>query len=134
METEEKYITKEEMTLNEYQWLAQRTRNKNLTQEQKQTNGLFGIAGEAGEVMDLYKKHYFQGHNLDSQQVVEELGDLMWYIAELSSGLGVTMEEIAKHNIDKLQRRYPEGFMIEKSINREKNKPGMQDIPARDKS
>lgn len=106
------------MDLNEYHELAQRTCNDALTLEEKQKNGLYGIVGEAGEVMDLYKKHYFQGHSLDPIEVAEELGDIMWYIVELCSGLNIKLEDVARHNIKKLRGRYPEGFDREKSVNR----------------
>ena len=51
--------------------------------------------------------------------MIEELGDVLWYCAELACGLGVTLEEVAMKNIGKLRRRYPEGFSAERSINRE---------------
>lgn len=109
------------MELNEYQRLAQRTRNPKLKPEQKQSNGLCGIIGEAGEIMDLYKKHYFQGHELKKEDVIEEVGDLLWYVAELCSGWNIGIEEVAIQNIAKLTERYPDGFQTQKSINRKEN-------------
>ena len=50
---------------------------------------------------------------------MEELGDLLWFAAELADVLGVSLETVAGLNIDKLRRRYPEGFDAEHSLHRE---------------
>ena len=107
------------MNMNEYQMLAQRTCNITDTVGDKIENGCMGLNGEAGECIDLLKKVRFQGHELDREKMIEELGDVLWYCAELACGLGVTLEEVAQRNIDKLRRRYPEGFSAERSRNRE---------------
>ena len=105
------------MELNEYQKLAQRTAN-DQTKWGKIENGCLGLAGEAGECCDLLKKYLFQGHELDEERMAEELGDVLWYCAELAAGLGLTLEEVARRNVEKLKRRYPEGFDAERSRNR----------------
>lgn len=105
------------MTMNEYQEAAQRTSNC-FTPLDKVRNGCYGLNGEAGECIDLLKKHEFQGHPFDRAKMIEELGDVLWYIAEAASGIGVPLEILARHNIDKLRKRYPEGFSSEKSIHR----------------
>ncbi len=81
-------------------------------------NGVLGISGEGGECADLIKKNLFQGHDLDKDKLAKELGDVLWYIAEVATGLGLSLEEIAKMNIDKLKNRYPNGFSSQNSINR----------------
>ena len=106
------------MELLEYQRLAQRTSNTKTSSE-KIENGLMGLNGEAGECIDILKKYRFQGHELDRTKLLDELGDVLWYIAEAASGLGITMEDIAIHNIGKLKKRYPEGFDSERSRHRE---------------
>lgn len=106
-------------TLNEHARLAQRTANPSLTWAQKIRNGVYGLNGEAGECIDLIKKAEFQGHELDVDKLVDELGDVLWYIVETASGLGVTLQDIADHNINKLLARYPQGFDSERSIHRE---------------
>lgn len=106
------------MTMNDYQDLAQRTANT-TTQSDKIHNVLLGLFGEGGELADQIKKTCYQGHELDADHMIEELGDVLWYCAELASGLGVTLEEVAERNIAKLRRRYPEGFSAERSINRD---------------
>lgn len=106
------------MRMNEYQLLAQRTANTK-TRSGKIENGILGLCGETGECADLWKKHMHQGHELDADKLIVELGDVLWYCAELASGLGVSLEDVAQINVEKLKRRYPEGFDPERSRNRE---------------
>lgn len=106
------------MELNEYQRLAQRTSNA-VTRFVKIENGLLGLFGEGGECADIFKKFMFQGHGLEREQMVRELGDVLWYVAEVAAGLEVSLEYVAQHNIDKLKARYPEGFDPEKSMHRQ---------------
>lgn len=105
------------MTLNDYQKAAQRTSNT-VTFTGKMENGLFGLAGEVGELHDHYKKHLFQMHDLDKEHLKRELGDVLWYVAEMACGLECTLAEIAQMNIDKLKARYPDGFEADKSLHR----------------
>ena len=107
------------MELNVYQQLAQRTCNITKTTDEKIENGILGMCGEAGECADILKKHFFQGHEFDSDKMAEEIGDVLWYVSEAASGLGLTLEEIAQRNIRKLKKRYPEGFDPDRSIHRE---------------
>ena len=106
------------MNFEEYLKDAQRTAST-VNSKYKIINGAMGLSGEAGEVIDLVKKHMFQGHEIDIEKLIDEAGDCLWYIAEIAAGLGVTLEEIARHNIDKLWNRYPEGFDSVRSTNRE---------------
>lgn len=106
------------MDFNAYQELAQRTSNKKAGDMDKILNGVMGLNGEAGECIDIIKKHFFQGHELNKDELIDELGDVLWYIAETCEGLGVTMEEVAIRNIGKLRKRYPHGFEVGRSINR----------------
>lgn len=78
-----------------------------------------GLAGESGEVADLIKKILGHGHQLDVDKIATELGDLLWYIAEICTTLQLDMENVAHQNLVKLQKRYPGGFSSERSINRE---------------
>lgn len=106
------------MNFDEYQNLAQRTSNTNNNID-KIFNGVMGLNGEAGECIDVVKKWEFHGHNLDVGNLCEELGDVLWYIAESAAGLGLNLDEVAVNNIEKLKKRYPEGFDADKSINRD---------------
>ena len=86
-------------------------------------NGVLGLAGESGECCDIVKKNRFQGHELNKEHLIEELGDVMWYIEETASGLGVTLEEVAQYNLDKLHKRYHGNhFNKEDSIHRNEEK------------
>ena len=107
------------MTLNEYQELAQRTSNRALDKKGHLFNGVLGLAGEAGECADLMKKHYFQDGRLFVDDLENELGDVLWYVAETAAALGLTLEEVAVRNVEKLKKRYPTGFEAERSLHRE---------------
>lgn len=85
-------------------------------------NGVMGLNGEAGECIDIVKKHLFQGHELYIDKLVDELGDVLWYAAVTAAGIGVTLEDVMQHNIDKLRKRYPDGFDVERSVHRETDK------------
>jgi len=110
------------MTINEYQKLAMTTLNKELSNEQTLLNGCMGLCGESGEVIDLLKKHLSQGHDLNKKKMIEEIGDVAWYIAEIAYALNVDLETVLTRNIEKLKKRYPEGFSVERSLNRENEK------------
>ena len=73
-------------------------------------HGSCGIATEAGELLDALKKHIFYGKELDTVNLVEEIGDLMWYSAIILDELGVEFEEVMEKNINKLRARYGEKF------------------------
>ena len=107
------------MTINEYQQLAMVTLNKDLDEKDVLINGVMGLCGESGEAIDLVKKWLSQGHELDRDKLIGEIGDVAWYIAEIATALGVTLEDVLERNIDKLKRRYPEGFDYDRSVNRE---------------
>ena len=111
------------MTINEYQQLALRTLNPELEPRDVLINGVMGLCGEAGEAIDLVKKHLAQGHPLDAARLAAELGDVAWYLAETAHAIGYDLETVLRGNIEKLERRYPEGFSAEQSIHREAEAP-----------
>lgn len=106
------------MEINEYQKLAMVTLNKNLDKKEILTNSVMGLCGESGEACDIVKKHLFHGHELDRDSLIRELGDVAWYLAEAASALDINLDEVFERNIEKLKKRYPEGFSEERSINR----------------
>lgn len=106
------------MTVNDYQKLAMVTLNPELSKQEILLNGVMGLCGESGEAIDLVKKHLFQGHNLDKQAIAKELGDIAWYLAETATALDIPLETILEANIEKLKKRYPEGFDARRSVNR----------------
>ena len=106
------------MEINEYQKLAMVTLNPELDKKDVLINGVMGLCGESGEAIDIVKKHLAQGHELDKEKLAKELGDVAWYLAETATAIGYDLEDIFQMNIDKLKKRYPEGFSVEKSVNR----------------
>lgn len=109
------------MQINEYQKLAMKTLNQELSQKDILINGVMGLCGESGEVIDIVKKHLAHGHELDKEHIIKELGDVAWYLAETAYALDIDLEQVFQGNINKLKARYPEGFDIEKSKNRAKS-------------
>ena len=81
-------------------------------------NGLFGLSGEVGELTDMVKKWIFHEKELDEDHAKKELGDVMWYIAMICESFGWSLYEIMQMNIDKLKKRYPDGFDTERANNR----------------
>ena len=114
------------MNLNDYQKLALRTINKELTAEENLLNACLGLAGEVGEMIDPIKKWRYHSHKLDPDKMLKEAGDILWYISQASfafqqifgSKMDFSLEAIAKANIEKLEARYQGQFSSEKSINR----------------
>jgi NTP pyrophosphatase (non-canonical NTP hydrolase) len=80
--------------------------------------GVMGLCGEAGECIDLVKKHIYQGKELDKEHLAKELGDVAWYLATTAQAIGYDLETIFEMNIEKLRARYPNGFEVYKSENR----------------
>ena len=106
------------MTINEYQELAMTTLNPELNKKDVPINSVMGLCGESGEAIDIVKKWLAQGHELDKERLKKELGDIAWYLAEAATVLDFTLEEILQENIDKLKKRYPDGFEVKRSIER----------------
>lgn len=106
----------------DYQKEALRTFKSNpmaLTAEQASLlEAAIGLSGESGEVADLVKKHLFHGHGISSEKLREELGDVCWYLAVIAYVLKADLSDIMRENVNKLVRRYPNGFEVTKSVNR----------------
>ena len=108
------------MELNTYQQLAERTSRFALEgySDNRILMATLGLTGESGEVADYIKKVIFHSHNLDQLKLIKEMGDVLWYIAELASTLHIPLEDIALINLEKLTQRYKGQFSSEASINR----------------
>ena len=77
-----------------------------------------GVSTEAGELLDAVKKHVYYGKKLDEVNMLEEVGDLFWYLAILADELGFDFKQAMEKNINKLQARYGEKFSEERAITR----------------
>ena len=95
-----------------------RTVNKTLEPNEHITNAALGLTGEAGEVAEIVKKAMFQGHSLNRDKIAEELGDVMFYVAYMVDTIGMTLDQIMSQNVTKRRNRYPDGFSVQKSVNR----------------
>ena len=105
------------MTINEYQQRAMASLNPELKGRDVLINSVMGLCGESGEAIDIVA----QGHPLDREHLAKELGDVAWYLAEAATALDLDLEDILRANLEKLERRYPDGFSTEKSVGRDKN-------------
>lgn len=103
------------MNLNEYQNEVMRTAATDKDPTLQLAVLALGVAGEAGEVADLIKKHVGHSHELDRFKLAKELGDVLWYVAALAQAAGFTLDDVAKGNVMKLRARYPNGFTVEAS-------------------
>ncbi len=108
------------MDANEYQRLAMTTLNPELERRDVLINSVMGLCGESGEAIDIVKKWLAQGHELDRERLAGELGDIAWYLAEAAFALDIPLEDILRANIEKLRKRYPEGFEAQRSRERPK--------------
>lgn len=104
------------MTINEYQALAMTTLNPELSKKDVLINSVMGLCGESGEAIDIVKKWMAQGHELDKEHLAKELGDIAWYLAEAATALEIPLESILQANIEKLKKRYPDGFETKRSV------------------
>jgi len=77
-----------------------------------------GIAGEAGEIVDLIKKVLYHAHQLDTSALCKEIGDLLWYMTLLCETAGFTLDDVMQANVEKLRQRYPQGFDPQRSQDR----------------
>ena len=96
------------MTINEYQEAALRTANMEAYKNDTDMlfNGILGLTGESGE---------------RREHLVKELGDIAWCLAVSAKALGYDLESVLQMNVDKLKKRYPEGFSVERSLHRKED-------------
>lgn len=97
------------MDANRYMRGALRTANRS-DEDKLILQCALGLCGEAGEVAEQVKKHYFHGHRLDKRHMIEELGDVIWYLAVLCDAIGSDLQTVMAKNLIKLEKRYPKGF------------------------
>lgn len=92
------------------------------TENVRLLHAAIGLCTESGEIQDQLKKAIFYGKSLDKVNLVEELGDLMWYIGIACDALGVTLEEVMQKNHEKLKARYGTKFTEAAALNRDLDK------------
>lgn len=107
-----------------YQELALRTASPESTATSLTllNSAALGLSGESGEIADHVKKVMFHGHPLDDamrDKIAKEIGDILWYCAMGAKGIGLGLGEIARMNVEKLKKRYPDGFSSERSLDRQ---------------
>ena len=98
------------MNFTDYQKQASRTAAKSGDDHMELLISAVGLVGESGEVADALKKHVGHGKRLDCLAIAEELGDVLWYCADIARRTNLDLGTIANNNIDKLKQRYPDGF------------------------
>lgn len=106
------------MELDTYSQLAMRTAKNMGSLKMDLIHGALGIASDAGELVDAIKKHTVYGKELDTTNVIEEIGDCLWFLALIASALDIKLSHVAEINIQKLERRYPEKYTGQAAIER----------------
>ena len=106
------------MTLNDYQAAALRTAPQGTSPYHDLVHGAMGVATEAGELLDVVKKHHAYNKEIDHANLREEIGDVLWYLALLARSLGTDLDSIAAINVAKLRTRYPDRYTDHHALNR----------------
>jgi NTP pyrophosphatase (non-canonical NTP hydrolase) len=109
---------------NAYAEAAMRTAKQMPTLDQDLIHAALGLASESGELIDAIKKHVIYGKPLDVDNCIEELGDCLWFIALACQTLGVSIGQVARANIAKLAKRYPDKYTDQAAIARADKQEG----------
>jgi len=92
-------------------------RKLRFSQNVELLHACLGLSGEAGEVIDIIKKHLAYGKELDNERLVLELGDCLHYLCRIIDLSGFTLQEVMDGNIKKLNKRFPNGYTNKDAIN-----------------
>lgn len=111
-------IRKIRMELNEYSKKSLRT-IPTLHGDMSIANASMGLCGEVGELVDHLKKHVFHKAPLDTQHVLKEVGDVMFYLNWIVVMFGLSWDDILSANFAKLMARFPNGFNEDDANNRD---------------
>jgi NTP pyrophosphatase (non-canonical NTP hydrolase) len=98
------------MTFDDYATAAARTENRRLAEGERLMDAAAGLVEEGGEVLSLVRKHLYQGHPLDRERVAKELGDALWCLTTVARSIGISLDDVARANVEKLTLRYPDGY------------------------
>ena len=98
------------MTLDEYQAFASQGIHDATLEREPIIGFALGLVGETGEVVDDIKKRIFHGRKIPIEHTKEELGDVLWYVANIATEYHLSLEEILDMNVLKLTTRYPEKY------------------------
>ena len=98
------------ITFDDYQAGVVRTAAGHDDKDLRRAILALGLAGETGETVDMIKKWIGHGHDENAPRLLDELGDILWYVAALAAEYDIPLELIAEYNLDKLRERYPAGF------------------------
>jgi len=108
------------MTFEDYEIQAMKTNNHDLDWYENVQHSIFMLSSEVGEIAGPFQKFFFQGHDVPNHdEMVKEMGDVLWALNKLAYMLGSSLDEVAEANIEKLRLRYGEKFSEERSVNRE---------------
>jgi NTP pyrophosphatase (non-canonical NTP hydrolase) len=102
------------LTYTDYVTQAQKT-SQPLNASGQTLRAILGLAGEVGELVDAYKKAMFQNRPTSEQDLLYELGDIHWYLADLISALQIDPNVVLHANLEKLRKRYPDGYSHERA-------------------
>lgn len=99
------------MNLKEYQEFAARGVLPATLEREPVVGFALGLTGEAGEVVDDIKKRVFHGRDIPIEHTAEELGDVLWYVANIATQYGLSLDDIVQQNVEKLTKRYPDMYL-----------------------
>ena len=100
------------MNLREYQQLCKKTAKPFDDKTQAMSDWGLGVSGEAGDLAGCIKKTFY--HNNDQTAGIREnVGDVMWYLSMICNTMGWELDDITSENIEKLSKRYKQGFTEE---------------------
>ncbi|WP_263419221.1 nucleoside triphosphate pyrophosphohydrolase family protein [Terriglobus albidus] len=96
------------MDMNEYQQRAQVTSQGERGDQNTKMVALLGLSGETGSLLTLYKKVLRDGSSFGSMndRIVEELGDVLWYVADIAAQFGLNLSDVADANLLKIKDRW----------------------------
>ncbi|MDE1845944.1 MAG: nucleoside triphosphate pyrophosphohydrolase family protein [Candidatus Micrarchaeota archaeon] len=104
------------MNFEEYQNEAKKTAI--YKQEYKVTYPVLGLCGEAGELANKHKKTIRDGKEINIEDAEGELGDILWYVSQVATDMGISLDKVAQKNIAKLRSRQERGVLQGSGDNR----------------